>query len=531
MFDFNSKKNEWKEVPNCKCDKVFLDHLRFSMPAAEKSDSQGKEKYKKDFDTNMCIYENKLYYIGRGFLYKDLFFLCCSNMDGSNIRILRKIDNDYRYAKIAVNSTGIYIYTLYCSYSLFVIHMSFEGEIISECRTNYGEEEEEYIKSDIYVCGNKVFFVDNYDSEIKMNPQIKCMYVDDNRVETIYCKASFITRLFATNNQIIFQARYENEDADLSADGWMIMNMIDYSMECLSNPYCNIENVVDQPDVYDEDSMQYNRYCNYSMRISFFDLDRGIFWTDRKAVEKTDLGKEIRVYYREPRALWGNREKVIANLPVWRIDDDHWGQEYFDGTYRFKAECYYKFESCTRDGEKYEWSVGNGMHGMCDSFKVLGDYLFLDVAGIQEEQYNLSTEIVSPIRKSWIENKLSLDLVKDYMNKDFEKTDFLQCIENNCSRDEASKLNTNLEIEKVIGNTDIKYNICTFGSKFHIGFGVPVKIVIGNNVYNCKTHNSAKGRIDGMKKLFLENSICLGDRLHATYSDEENTIYLEKLIV
>ena len=79
MFDFNSKKNEWKEVPNCKCDKVFLDHLRFSMPAAEKSDSQGKEKYKKDFDTNMCIYENKLYYIGRGFLYKDLFFLCCSN--------------------------------------------------------------------------------------------------------------------------------------------------------------------------------------------------------------------------------------------------------------------------------------------------------------------------------------------------------------------------------------------------------------------------------------------------------------------
>lgn len=48
-------------------------------------------------------------------------------------------------------------------------------------------------------------------------------------------------------------------------------------------------------------------------------------------------------------------------------------------------------------------------------------------------------------------------------------------------------------------------------------------------VYSTKSHNTTKGRIDGMKKLYSENDIVLGDKLKATYISELKEIHLEKL--
>ena len=70
-------------------------------------------------------------------------------------------------------------------------------------------------------------------------------------------------------------------------------------------------------------------------------------------------------------------------------------------------------------------------------------------------------------------------------------------------------MQADLVVEKEIRNTDVKYNICTFGSKFHIGFGVSVTIKINGKEYSAKSHKTAKGRIDGMKKLYFENGITL----------------------
>lgn len=45
---------------------------------------------------------------------------------------------------------------------------------------------------------------------------------------------------------------------------------------------------------------------------------------------------------------------------------------------------------------------------------------------------------------------------------------------------------------------------------------------------NAKTHKSTKGRIDGMKKLFAENDIKLGDCIEAYYYKDKNRVVLVK---
>lgn len=86
-----------------------------------------------------------------------------------------------------------------------------------------------------------------------------------------------------------------------------------------------------------------------------------------------------------------------------------------------------------------------------------------------------------------------------------------------------------LHTVKTLGTTDIKYSICTFGSKFDIGAGAPVTLVMGGQRYERKMHNVTKGRVDSMKKLYTEHGLKLGDVLDAHYCAAENTIYLTKL--
>lgn len=86
-----------------------------------------------------------------------------------------------------------------------------------------------------------------------------------------------------------------------------------------------------------------------------------------------------------------------------------------------------------------------------------------------------------------------------------------------------------LHTVKTLGATDIKYNICTFGSAFHMGFGVPVTIEMGGVRYERKTHSTGKGRVDGLKQLYQDQGLALGDTLDARYDAAERTIHLVKL--
>lgn len=85
-----------------------------------------------------------------------------------------------------------------------------------------------------------------------------------------------------------------------------------------------------------------------------------------------------------------------------------------------------------------------------------------------------------------------------------------------------------LHTVKTLGPTDIKYNICTFGSGFNIGAGASVTLVMAGKHYERKMHNVTKGRVDGLKQLYADHGLKLGDTLDARYSAAERTIYLTK---
>ena len=85
-----------------------------------------------------------------------------------------------------------------------------------------------------------------------------------------------------------------------------------------------------------------------------------------------------------------------------------------------------------------------------------------------------------------------------------------------------------IRVKKVIGNTDIKYKICTAGSKFTVPAGRQLTVIYNSKSYTAKVHNSAKGRLDGLSAFYKENDISLGDELELCYDEDSNIVYIIK---
>lgn len=493
------------------------------------------EYYNQNVYSKISEYNGRIYYINSS--YNGHGYLCSSDSGGENIEIIADVKDDFRDSYIYINDTGIYLYYLGDYDRLLVQHLSLKGSLISECREEYeGGYNEGHNISALYSYDSDIYYVykRNYMDEHKC--VIKCMHIDEKRVEVIYKKAAAVNKLYATADKIIFLARYENDKCgELQADGWMVLDLNTYLVESLSNPYCSPENVIDDPDVYDEENPRYNDRHDYDRDIVFFDMNRLIFWTRRYEIEGDDSRHLKRIQYWEPHALWTDRDSIVADMPIWKVENSSSTvREYFDGIHHYYSEGYYVFKSSDKFGHIYEWSAGNGGHGVCNDFRVIGDYLYLNIAAYDEEQYPLGVGIGEPVRKSWFDKKLPQNALEAYINRKSSKG----MLENELPEEREKKKiadvpaeveKADLTVEKVIGNTDVKYNICTFGSKFHIGFDVPVTIRMNGKEYSAKSHKSVKGRIDGMKKLYSENGIELGDKLRVTYYSGIREIHLERI--
>lgn len=369
---------------------------------------QGKRDFNQD-RFKRCEYDGRFYYL-QYHSADSVTYLCSSDMDGDDVEIISEVHFDGD--NVQVNITGIYLYTTPESGDrLYVQHFDFDGNLISECHDEDDYEGYDHDR-EIYIYDTNIYFVSEYYTDRGDRNRIKCMHVDSGLIEVLYEKAEFISGLCATEEKLIFFARYRSEECDEDGgsktdDGWMIMDLMQNSVECISNPYCSPENIVNNSEVYDEESLEYNEKCSYDKNIVFFDLNRGIFWTERKAADD--------VKYWEPRALWGNRDEVIPDMPVWKVADMGRGErEYFDGVYHYCAKDYSNFKSSDQYGNVYDWSAGNGGHGYCDSYRVMGDYLFLNIAAYDEEQYPLSVRKANPIRKSWFDDPIPKEVIERF---------------------------------------------------------------------------------------------------------------------
>ena len=515
-------------------DEVYENNVQNEMPINPGNiHSHRKEFYRYNVDFDVSAYNGKIYYIKSS--YSASSYLCSSELDGGNIRVISELDDDFYFPNIHVNVTGIYLYREEAYDGFWIKHLGFDGKLLGEYRENYELRcEDDFRISKIYIYDDELYYVCEYNIGSTRKCEIRCLHVDEETVEIIYSKATSIENLYATDKQLFFYARYENDDCvEEWAEGWMMLDLNSHCVECLSNPYYSAEHIVDNPSVYDTEDPEEYQKIKFNRNIVFFDLNRNIFWTERTAMEGTDSAHLKPVKYWEPKSLFGNRDENVQDMPVWKMPNNLFStrREYFDGTYHYYSTSYEMFESSTKNGTVSDWSTKNYGHGACNEFRVVDKYLFLNVAAMGEEQYQLTTEVSLPIRKSWFDDPIPEEVFLTKETRDTEAVSeknilpILPVMENVSETDDIG----DLCVEKVIGDTDIKYNICTFGAKFHIGFGIPVTIIFNNNKYQSKSHNTAKGRIDGLKKMYTENGIMKGDKLRATYIADRSEIYLEKI--
>lgn len=86
-----------------------------------------------------------------------------------------------------------------------------------------------------------------------------------------------------------------------------------------------------------------------------------------------------------------------------------------------------------------------------------------------------------------------------------------------------------LRTTKTLSSSDLTYSICTLGTAFHLGFGVPVTVELDGKEYLRRTHKTVKGRIDGMKQVYGDHGLRIGDVLKVWYEAGTNTIHLHKV--
>lgn len=167
-----------------------------------------------------------------------------------------------------------------------------------------------------------------------------------------------------------------------------------------------------------------------------------------------------------------------------------------------------------------DWNFQNGGHGCCQKFFVLGDLLFLDGDARGEKVYPARTYQTEPQMDSWL-NKVPAPIPAARPKP--EPAARLTATAPGGQHD--------LETSKTLTATDEKYGILTFGSKFHVGFGVPVTVMVNGRQYSGKMHNSSKGRVDGVKRIMSEQGLREGSLVHATYDAKQRLIRLDILAV
>lgn len=358
---------------------------------------------------------------------------------------------------------------------------------------------DDYTAGSVYIYASSLYYVLHKNGKCAL-----CVYhAETGTASVLYRRASEITAVYAGPDYVVFHGEYEKND--LREMGWMMYRISTGEVQCLD---CSLspENVLDHPQYYDEDSRSYVADVR-RWSIPFFDLARDIMW-----VEHTDGASGALSLVAH--SLREEGHPRLRNPPVWHLDPEWWGRTrgrlvYFDGDRMYAAPSYYCFESCDRDGTVYQWDLRNSGHGCCEQFCVFGDQLFLDGDAHGEKVYRAVAAPTQPLKDSWRKRAPSGAPA-----------------ERSAPAPAMGVQRPDLEVTKTLTATDVKYGILTFGTKFHIGFSLPVTVMAGGEAYTGKTHATTKGRIDGLKRMFAEQGLREGDRVRASYVQSEGVIHL-----
>ena len=439
--------------------------------------------------------------------------LCTSNLDGSNARVLANLDQ-YLDSCMAATSYGIYLYLTTESDSgntfLRVAKVSLDGRTIKKFRV----EADSRSGRSVYVCAPRLFYVLHKNGRC----YLCCLDTETGQHRILYRRASEIEEVYGGIDYVVFYAEYKN--GLLSEKGWMRYDLDTGEIRCLD---CSLspENVLDHPQYYDYDSRSYVEDVR-RWDIAFFDMPREIMWV--KNTDHNDCPISLVAH-----SLSLEGMPPCPEIPVWHLNPKTFNSTscvYFDGERMYSAPHYSQFFSFDRNGSMCEWDFQNDRHGCCQDFLVLGDLLFLDGDARGEKVYPAQTSQTTSLMASW-RNKVPAPKPSVQSKPEVPNLPELAA----CPSAVAPGGQPDLQASKVLTTTEEKYGILTFGSGFHVGFGVPVTVVVNGKQYSGKMHNSSKGRVDGIKRMMSEQGLREGCLVRATYDARKQLICLECSVV
>ncbi|MBE7010279.1 MAG: sel1 repeat family protein [Ruminococcaceae bacterium] len=394
--------------------------------------THGKEFYKNDVNFTKFVYDDLVYYING-------IFLCVSDQDGSNIRILAEFEKEYEYSYryLAVNETGIYVYTQEEEAGLTAWVYNFSGQLIQQVKLPNPKSDltdATFYYNHIYVHKYMLYYVlseEGYDNSgtYTQKEKIYSLNVYTGMNSLLYQKATAIRALYANDEYIVFNAYYEdeNDEDNWNDEGWMLYRLCDGQTSCLSCSRCSPENVFDRPEFYNSESSRYIRpEDRKEICIRYVDMERNLMWVERESYEGKDSAHLNRVLYWEARQLIDSLpcSVPLEMTPIWKVKDENRSlYEYFDGIHHYFGDSYYKFYASDKQGTCYSW--GSSSHGVCDQVTVMGKWMFLDLEAYGEEQYALTLEESKPLRKTWFTDALSEEVLNKFRRSEND-TDLIE---------------------------------------------------------------------------------------------------------
>ena len=177
-------------------------------------------------------------------------------------------------------------------------------------------------------------------------------------------------------------------------------------------------------------------------------------------------------------------------------------------------------------------AAGNSDAKVENSAEELMDYLEKFAKGEEQDFNGIRAAAMRPFLENF------LDILHEKESRE-EQLKLLQSIMTAASmtsssdsrrqeQDSDSAGTDSFQEEHILKDGEWKYGFIAMGAARHIGFDQKLTIKYSNGgTYETHTHRSIKGRIDGLKKLFRENNLEAGDRLHLIY-DSAGTLLVSK---
>lgn len=369
------------------------------------------------YSLNQWSIDNKTpYEYDERFYYKHNEFLCVSDQDGSNEKILmRYIIEEESPSYFEVNSTGIYFF--YLEDTKFKVRCF---DLYGAYKSTY---EDTFSSKNAHIClyDNLLYWTYSEERPVmvfdKFNYSPIYVYDMDTQIKELLFDEPclMIEKLYANKDKVVFLGAFAHSH-HLGNDEWIEVDSTTFmgidrngtGLQGISNPHYRMDQLyLDVRDIVTGKKEMFSHEVlwekiPYNMDIVTLDMENEILWVREKSEHIP--GYEFWV----PKELWGDRSKTKEGVKAWRVPEGVYGQQiYFDGEY-FLVVNNNILVTIDQNGNVHEFPLDIRLFG---SFYIIGDYLRVRKDFSREGLFRMENGVIDRElqRENWMGTDRKLD--------------------------------------------------------------------------------------------------------------------------